>query len=112
MLHLRQGLSSLHCTSQLGDNIAALLNPETSILLQKRHPYTGNLNRETSGDSKNAFLHWGDVLGLTYVGTHVHNNILVLDLDPVLQVALLFHNLFVDEKSFNLGLSWHRPSIG
>ncbi len=24
--------------------------------------YTGNLNRETSGDSENAFLHWGDVL--------------------------------------------------
>ncbi len=40
----------------------ALFNPETSILFQKRHPYTGNLNRETSGDSKNAFLHCGDVL--------------------------------------------------
>ena len=53
-----------------------------------------------------------DVAGLTYVGTHIHNNILVLDLDPVLQVALLFHNLFVDEKSFNLGLSRHRPTIG
>lgn len=24
-------------------------NPETSILTHKRHPYTGNLNRETSG---------------------------------------------------------------
>jgi len=53
-----------------------------------------------------------DVARLTYVGTHIHNNILVLDLDPVLQVALLFHNLFVDEKSFNLGLSRHRPTIG
>ncbi len=41
---------------------AALFNPETSILIQKRHPYTGNLNRELSGDSKNAFLHCGDVL--------------------------------------------------
>jgi len=40
----------------------ALFNPKTSILIQKRHPYTGNLNSETSGDSKNAFLHWGDVL--------------------------------------------------
>jgi len=28
----------------------------------KRHPYTGNLNSETLGDSKNALLHWGDVL--------------------------------------------------
>jgi len=32
------------------------------VLIQKRHPYTGNLNSETPGDSKNAFLHWGDVL--------------------------------------------------
>ncbi len=28
----------------------ALINPETSILVQKSHPYTGNSNRETSGD--------------------------------------------------------------
>ncbi len=42
----------------------ALFNPETSILIQKRHPYTGNLNSETSGDSKNTFLHCGDVLDL------------------------------------------------
>ena len=35
-----------------------------SILIQKRHPYTGILNRETSGDSKNAFLHCNDVSGL------------------------------------------------
>jgi len=41
----------------------ALFNPETSISIQKRHPYIGNLNSETLGDSKNAFLHWGDVLG-------------------------------------------------
>jgi len=34
----------------------ALFNPETSILIQKRHPYLGNLNSETSGDSKNALL--------------------------------------------------------
>ncbi len=44
-------------------DLNALFNPETSILIQKRHPYTGNLNSETLGDSKNAFLHWGDVLG-------------------------------------------------
>ena len=41
---------------------AALFDPKTSILIQKRHPYTENLNSETSGDSKNAFLHCGDVL--------------------------------------------------
>ncbi len=40
----------------------ALLNFETSISIQKRHSYTRNLNSETSGDSKNAFLHCGDVL--------------------------------------------------
>jgi len=39
----------------------ALLNPETSNLTPKCHPYTGNLNRETSGDSKNALLHCGGV---------------------------------------------------
>jgi len=39
----------------------ALFNPKTSVLIQKRHPYTGNLNSETLGDSKNAFLLWGDV---------------------------------------------------
>ncbi len=38
------------------------LNPKTSILMQKCHSYTGNLNSETPGDSKNAFLHFGDVL--------------------------------------------------
>ncbi len=33
------------------------------IPIQKRHPYTGNLNSETSEDSENAFLHCGDVSG-------------------------------------------------
>ncbi len=40
----------------------ALSNPKTSISIQKRPPYTGNLNSETSGHSKNAFLRCGDVL--------------------------------------------------
>ena len=31
-------------------------------MIQKRHPIAGNLNRETSGDSKNTFLQCGDVL--------------------------------------------------
>ena len=30
--------------------------------MQKRHPHTGNLNRETSGDSKLVFLHCGGIL--------------------------------------------------
>lgn len=39
----------------------ALINLETSFLIQKRHPNTGNLNSERSGDSKNTILHCGDV---------------------------------------------------
>ena len=53
---------------------SALLSPKLSILIQKRHPYTGTLNSETFGDSKNAFLHCGDVLVclqvLPTVGVH------------------------------------------
>ena len=40
-----------------------LFNSETSNPIQKRHPYTENLNSETSGNSRYAFLHCGDVLG-------------------------------------------------
>ena len=36
---------------------------ETSRLIQKRHPYTENLNSETSGD-KNAFLRCGDLVDI------------------------------------------------
>ncbi len=50
----------------ISEGTAALFSPETSILIQKRHPYAGNLNSETSGDSKNTFLHCGDVLEHTY----------------------------------------------
>jgi len=53
-------------TRPLGKH-GGLLNPKTSILIQKRHSYTRNLNSETSGDSKNAFLHGGDVLGLVMI---------------------------------------------
>ncbi len=42
---------------------ASSVQSETAILFQKCHPYTGNPNRETSGDSTNAFLDWGHVLG-------------------------------------------------
>ena len=43
-------------------HLTAVLSPETSILIQKRHPYPGNLNSETSGDSKDAFQLGGAVL--------------------------------------------------
>ena len=43
--------------------LVALFIPETSIIIQKRRPHNGYLNSETPGDSKNAFLHCGDVSG-------------------------------------------------
>ena len=45
---------------------SAHFNPKTFNLIQKCHPYTGNLNRETSGDSKDVFLHCGDVVAITH----------------------------------------------
>ncbi len=44
--------------------VQALSNPKTPILIQNCHPYTGTLDRETSGDNINAFLHCGYVLAL------------------------------------------------
>ena len=49
------------CTARQTLISTALVNAETSILIQKRHPYTGKLNSDTSGDSKTAFLHCRDV---------------------------------------------------
>ena len=46
------------------DMVSALLNQETFILIQKRRPYSGNLNSGTSGDSKHAFLGCGDIVGV------------------------------------------------
>ena len=37
-------------------------NPEISVLIQKQLRYTGSIKSEMSRDSKNAFLHCGDVL--------------------------------------------------
>ena len=37
------------------------LNPNPFVLIQKHHPYTGNINSETSRDSKNAIAHCGKV---------------------------------------------------
>lgn len=41
----------------------ALFNLETSVSIQKHRHYTGNLNSETPGDSKSAFLHYRGALG-------------------------------------------------
>ena len=63
MLEAPAGLG-LQCSVALLFGLCfALLNPKTSIFVQKRHPYTANLNSEMSGDSKNVFLHCGDVIG-------------------------------------------------
>ena len=40
---------------------ALFSKPETCIWIQTWHPYTGNPNSETSGDSQNTLLHCGDV---------------------------------------------------
>ena len=45
---------------QVSADCEALVNPKMASV-QKCHPYTGNLNSETSGDSKNGVLSWGDV---------------------------------------------------
>lgn len=42
---------------QDADAYHALFNPNTSIWVQKHHPYTGNLDSETSGDNSIVFLH-------------------------------------------------------
>ena len=44
----------------------ALFNPERPFYFQ--NVIAGNLNRETSGNSKTVFLHCGDVLGTPKVG--------------------------------------------
>ncbi len=48
--------------AQVHGGSSALLNPETSILIQKHHSHTKNLYSEMSGGSNNACLHCGDVL--------------------------------------------------
>ena len=52
-----------HIRVILGRVTLALINAETSIAIvtQKHHLYTGNLNLETPGDSKDGFLHCGDI---------------------------------------------------
>lgn len=45
-------------------SLAALFNPGTSVFIQNSHPFTGNLNSGTSGDSNSMFLHRRDVLAV------------------------------------------------
>jgi len=62
----RSRVTTVRCSST-----SALFNPVTSILIQKRLFYSGNLNSETPWESKNVFLHWGDVLGMPKDWQHV-----------------------------------------
>ncbi len=50
----------------LTDRYGACVNglfpiPTRRFFSQKRHPYRGNLDTETPGDSKDTIPHWGDV---------------------------------------------------
>ena len=69
---LTKNVTKLHATSvhvyiQSCACHGALLNPETSIALQRCHSYTRNINSETSADSTIAILHCDDVLGVLVV---------------------------------------------
>ena len=46
-----------------------MFNPAMSSLIQKHCYYTDNLNSDTSGDSKNAFLHCADVTAIVELNT-------------------------------------------
>lgn len=39
-------------------------NPKTSSVTKRRPFYSGNLSSDTPGDSRQAFLHWGDVISI------------------------------------------------
>jgi len=62
--------STATCSCTQRETLSALFNPKASVSIQKRYPYTGNLNSESPGDSKNAFLHWGDVLADVHKPKH------------------------------------------
>ena len=69
-MHKSSDEASSHSMSKL-KSIIALLNPSMSISIQKCHPHTRNLYSETSGDSKHAFLHCGDVLNVGKVPSYM-----------------------------------------
>ena len=51
---------SHHCEAAYVSEALLFSIPRRLVFIQKRHPHIGNLNSETCGDSKNAFLHCGD----------------------------------------------------
>jgi len=57
-------------TCRLVRSTQAHVDPKTFRFTQKRHPYTGNNNSETSGDDNDAFLHCGDVSGQCTAGMY------------------------------------------
>ena len=56
--------TTLHTPVTLNtDDRQLFLTPERLVLVQQCEPYTGKINSETSGASRNTFLHCGHVLG-------------------------------------------------
>jgi hypothetical protein len=81
-------------------HVLALFNPKTSILFQIRHPYTGSVNSEKPGDSKNVVLHCENVLA------HVNSEVRRIDCisfghkhKPLLLLAVCI--------SFDNSAGWH-----
>ena len=60
--------------------------PKTSISIQKCHPYTGNLASKMLGDSKDAFLHWGDVSMSVLLSTKSVSGMLSMSTEGVIYV--------------------------
>ncbi len=56
-------LGDLHNSYVHQQQVRTSTSSSASILFQKRQSYTTNVNSETPGNNKNAFLHCGDVLG-------------------------------------------------
>ena len=49
----------MYCKKHAWFRRGALFSTKRPTLIQKRHPYTGTLNSEMHGDSKNEFQHGG-----------------------------------------------------
>ena len=58
------------------------------VCFQQRHPYTGSLNSELSGDSENTFLHCGDISG---GAQHAYAVKYRIELDTQIQVTSSKH---------------------
>ena len=63
-------LDTIGCLSRFPANVqeASRSFQSQNVYFIQKHPfYSGNPNSETPGDSKNAFLYWGDVIDLSLI---------------------------------------------